>query len=100
MEQESGEVLRPVPGGGSHAGCDEDIEAILRKRRLCFAGFHARMGDDRPPKTISLGQFEGDGEYVGIQESDWEGRLQEDLKSFGIDTNGRGWVASAKKVMI
>lgn len=36
------------------AGCDESVEAILRKRRLCFAGFVASMGDDRLPIIVLL----------------------------------------------
>ena len=79
------------------AGCDECIEATVRKRRLCFAGFVARMRDTRLPKTALLGEFEGGARYSGGQEFDWLKRLQEDLTAFGIVTKKKGWEASAKR---
>ena len=51
------------------AGCDECVEAIMRKRRLCFAGFVARMGDDRLPKTVLFEELVGGAGYSGGQDS-------------------------------
>ena len=79
-------------------GCDESIEATVRKRRLCFAGFVMRMGDDRLPKLVMLGEMEGGARYLGGQEYDWLKRLQEDLTAFGISTKKKGWEASAKQL--
>eukprot|EP00752_Nemacystus_decipiens_P018192 g16322.t1 len=36
-------------------GCEETIEATVRKRRLCFAGFVMRMDDDRLHKRVLPG---------------------------------------------
>lgn len=45
-------------------GCDESIETTVRKRRLLFAGFVARMGEKKIPK-IALLEFEGGARYRG-----------------------------------
>ena len=37
----------------------ENIEATLRKRRILFAGFVARMEDTRLPKCVMLGELVG-----------------------------------------
>ena len=79
------------------AGCAESIEATVRKRRLCFAGFVVRMGDNRLPKQVMLGEMEGGVRYRGGQEYDWLRRSQEDLAAFGINTAKRGWEASAER---
>ncbi|CAB1115072.1 unnamed protein product [Ectocarpus sp. CCAP 1310/34] len=79
------------------AGCEETIEATVRKRRLCFAGFVMRMEDNRLPKGILLGAMAGGG-YRGGQESNWVSRLGEDLVSFnmGDEKEGGKWNESAK----
>ncbi|CAB1115349.1 unnamed protein product [Ectocarpus sp. CCAP 1310/34] len=80
------------------AGCEETIEATVRKRRLCFAGFVMRMEDDRLPKRMLLGAMAGGVGYRGGQESDWVSRLGEDLVAFnmGDDKEGGKWKESAK----
>ena len=37
----------------------ESIEAIVRKRRILFAGFVARMGEERLPQRVCLGSLLG-----------------------------------------
>ncbi|CAB1110695.1 unnamed protein product [Ectocarpus sp. CCAP 1310/34] len=80
------------------AGCEETIEATVRKRRLCFAGFVMRMEDNRLPKRMLLGAMAGGVGYRGGQESDWVSRLGEDLVAFnmGDEKEGGKWKESAK----
>ncbi|CAN0240606.1 unnamed protein product, partial [Pylaiella littoralis] len=80
------------------AGCNESVEATVRKRRLCFAGFVARMRDERLPKIALLGELQGGARYLGGQEFDWLRRMQEDLEAFDIVVDKKeGWEASAKR---
>ena len=46
----------------------ERIEAIVRKRRILFAGFVARMGEDRLPQRVMFGELVGGKGYSGGQE--------------------------------
>ena len=46
----------------------ESIEAILRRRRISFAGFVARMEDTRLPKCVMFGELVGGAGCVGSQE--------------------------------
>ncbi|CAB1121509.1 unnamed protein product [Ectocarpus sp. CCAP 1310/34] len=82
----------------AQAGCEETIEATVRKRRLCFAGFNMRMEDTRLPKRMLLGAMAGGVGYRGGQESDWVSRLGEDLVAFnmGDEKEGGKWKVSAK----
>ena len=78
---------------------EETIEATVRKRRLCFAGFVMRMEDHRLPKRLLLGTMaEGKG-YRGGQESDWVSHLGEDLMAFGMEDEKEGgkWKESAQE---
>ena len=45
-------------------GC-ENVETTVRKRRILFAGFVARMGNERLPKRMMFGELEGGKGYVG-----------------------------------
>ncbi|CAB1105143.1 unnamed protein product [Ectocarpus sp. CCAP 1310/34] len=72
------------------AGCEETIEATVRKRRLCFAGFVMRMEDSRLPKRMLLGAMAGGVGYRGGQESDWVSRLGEDLVASTWETKRKG----------
>ena len=45
----------------------ESIEAIVRKRRILFAGFVARMGEERLPQRVMLGELVGGKGYSGGQ---------------------------------
>ena len=46
----------------------ESIEATLRRRRILFAGFVARMEDIRLPKCVMTGEMAGGAGCVGGQE--------------------------------
>ncbi|CAB1116625.1 unnamed protein product [Ectocarpus sp. CCAP 1310/34] len=72
------------------AGCEETIEATVRKRRLCFAGFVMRMEDNRLPKRMLLGAMAGGVGYRGGQEIDWVSRLGEDLVAFNMGDEKEG----------
>ena len=37
----------------------ESIDAIVRKRRVLFAGLVARMGEERLPQRVMFGEFVG-----------------------------------------
>ena len=43
----------------------ERVEAIVRKRRILFAGFVARMGEERLPQRVMYGEFVGGKGYSG-----------------------------------
>ena len=44
----------------------ESIEATLRRRRILFGGFVARMEDTRLPKCVMFGELEGNGAGKGV----------------------------------
>ena len=50
----------------------------MRRRRILFAGFVARMEDTRLPKCVMFG------ELVGGQEKEWMGGFLDDFRAFGI----------------
>ena len=62
----------------------ESIEAILRKRRILFAGFVARMEGTRVPKCVMFGELVDGAGSVGGQKKEWMGCLLDDLRVFGI----------------
>ena len=66
----------------------ESIEATLRRRRILFAGFVARMEDTRLPNCVMFG------EMVRGQEKEWMGRFLDDLRAFGI--NADQWTTAAQ----
>ena len=74
-------------------GC-ESIAATLRRRRILFAGFVARMEDKRLPKCVMFGEMLGGAGYVGGQEKEWMWCFLEDLRAFGINTDQ--WTAVAQ----
>ena len=49
----------------------EEVETTARKRRILFADFEARMGNQSLPKRVMLGGLEGGKAYLGGQEQDW-----------------------------
>ena len=50
----------------------ESIEAIVRKRRILFAGFVARMGEERLPQRVMLGELvRGKGYSGGQRRTGW-----------------------------
>ena len=67
----------------------ESIEATLRRGRVLFAGFVARMQDTRLPKCVTFGELVGGAGYAGGQEKEGMGCFMDDLRAFGIDVDQR-----------
>ena len=72
----------------------ESIEATLRRRRILFAGFLARMEDTRLPKRVMFGEMVGGAGCVGGQEKEWVGCFLDYLRAFGI--NADQWTTAAQ----
>ena len=72
----------------------ESIEATLRRRRILFAGFVARMEDTRLPKCVILRELVGGAGCVGGQKKEWMGCFLDDLRAFGI--NADQWTTAAQ----
>ena len=72
----------------------ESIAATLRRRRILFAGFVARMEDTRLPKCVMFGEMVGGAGCVGSQEKEWMGCFLDDLRAFGI--NADQWTTAAQ----
>ena len=72
----------------------ESIEATLRKRRILFAGFVARMEDTRLSKCVVFGKLAGGVGCVGGQKKGWMGCFLDDLRAFGINANQ--WTTAAQ----
>ena len=73
----------------------ESTEAIVRKRRVLFPGFVARMEEERLPQGVMFGEFVGGKGYSGGQEKDWMDHLKEDMSVF--EMNFEGWRKAAQK---
>ena len=73
----------------------KSIEAIARKRRILFAGFVARTGEERLPQRVMFGQLVGGKGYSGGQEKDWMAHLKEDVSVLRIKFEG--WRKAAQK---
>ena len=69
----------------------ESIEATLRRRRILFAGFVARMEDARLPKCLMFGELVGGAGCVEGQEKEWMGCFLDDLRAFGIKDKTFTW---------
>ena len=65
----------------------ESIDGTLRRRRILFAGFVARMEDTRLPKCAMFGEMVGGTGCVGGQEKQWMGCFLDDLRAFGINAD-------------
>ena len=72
----------------------ESIEAALRRRRILFAGFVARMVDTILPNCVMLGEMVGGTGCVGSQGKVWMGCFLDDLRTFGINANQ--WTTAAQ----
>ena len=72
----------------------ESIEATLRRRRIFFAGFVARMEDTRLPKCVMFGDMVGGAVCVGPQEKEGMGCFLDDLRAFSI--NADQWTTAAQ----
>ena len=73
---------------------NESIEATLRRRRILFAGFLARMKDTRLPKCMMFGEMVGGAGCVRGQEKEWTGCFLDDFRAFGI--NADQWTTAAQ----
>ena len=73
----------------------ENIEATVRRRRILFAGFVARMGEEHVPWRVMFGELVGGEGYSRGQESDWMVHLKENIMEFG--TKFEGWPKAAYK---
>ena len=67
----------------------------MRKRRILFAGFVARMGEDRLPQRVMFGELVGGKGYSGGQEKDWMAHLKKDMSVF--EMKFKGWRKAAQK---
>ena len=73
----------------------KNILATLRRRRIFFAGFVARMEDTRLPKCVMFGELVGGGGAGCLgQEKEWMWRFLDDLRAFGI--NADQWAIAAQ----
>ena len=73
---------------------NESIEANLRRRRILFAEFVARMEDMRLPKCVMFGEMVGGAGCVGGQEKERMGCFLDNLRAFGINTDQ--WTTAAQ----
>ena len=69
----------------ARTGC-KNVETTVPEQRIFFAGFVARMGNERLPKRVMLGELEGGKGYLGGQEQDWMGSLERYLSLFNSPT--------------
>ena len=76
-------------------GC-ENIGTTVRKGRILFAGFLARMDNERLPKRVMFGELEGGKGYVGGPEQDWMDCLEHDLSLFNLPIETKQWMLAAK----
>ena len=65
----------------------ESIEAVMRRGRVLFAGFGARMENTRLPECVIFVELVGGAGCVGGQKEEWMGCLLADLRAFGISAD-------------
>ena len=75
----------------------ENVETTVRKRRIFFAKFVARMDNERLPKRVMFGEADEGKGYSGGQEQDLLSCLERDLSLFKLHTEAKHWTLSAKK---
>ena len=75
----------------------ENVDTTVRKPRILFAGFAARMDNERLPKRVMFGEVDGGKGYSGEQEQDWMDCLERDLSLFSLPTEAKHWTLAAKK---
>ena len=73
------------------------VQTTMGKRRILFAGFVARMDNERLLRRVMFGQVEGGKVHSGGQEQDWMGCLERDLSLFNLPTEAKHWTLAAKK---
>ena len=65
--------------------------------RVFFAGFVARMGNERLPKRVICGEVDGGKGCSGGQQQDWTGCVERDLSLFNLPTEAKNWTLAGKK---
>ena len=65
----------------------ESIEATLRRKRILFEGFVARVEGRRLPKCVLFVELIGGAGCVGDQEKECMGCFLDDLRAFGINAD-------------
>ena len=65
----------------------QSTEVTLRRRRILFAGFVARMDNTRLPKCVMFGDLMGGAGCVGGQNKEWLGCFLDDLRELGINAD-------------
>ena len=73
----------------------ESIEVIVRKRRILFTGFVARMGEKHLPRGVMFGELVGGNGYLRGPEKGWFVHLKQDMSVFGMKFEG--WSKAAQK---
>ena len=72
----------------------ESTETTLRRRRILFAGFVARMEDTRLRKCVMFGELVGGAGCMEGKEQEWMGCFLDDLRTFGINVDQ--WTTAAQ----
>ena len=72
----------------------ENTEATLRRKRILFAEFVARIKDMRLPKCVMFGELVGGAGCVGGQEKEWMECFLDHLKASGISADQ--WTTTAQ----
>ena len=70
------------------------IEATLRRRRILFTGFGARMENTRLPKCMIFRELARSAGRMGGQEKEWIRCFLDDLRAFGINVDQ--WTTAAQ----
>ena len=73
----------------------ESIGAIVCKRRILFAGFVARIEDERLLRRVMFGELVGGRSFSGGLKKDWMAHVKEDMSVFGMKFEG--WRKAAQR---
>ena len=65
----------------------ESIDAIMRRRRILFAGFGGRIEDTRLPKCVMFRELVVGAGWVSDREKEWMGCFLGDLRDFDINAD-------------
>ena len=60
----------------------------MRKRRILFAGFVARIEEERLPQRVMFWELVGAKGYSRGQEKDWLAHLMDNMSVFGMNSKG------------
>ena len=65
--------------------------------REFFAGFVARIDNERLPKRVICGEVDRGKGCSGGQQYDWMGCVERDLSLFNLPTEAKHWTLAGKK---